>query len=176
MPGYLVPTNTVDQSTTIGGYNVFEAVNSGAILQVQNYTNSTRTSFAGTTGYINLWSGISFTKQNSSSKLLITGNLQIKGGWQYAANMRITIDSTNYDGYIGFMDTANSGTNETAFMKVHPINAEITGLSSGTKTVSFSKGNVDGQGQPAIIFNPNSTDDGRFAQTRSTVTIWEIAV
>jgi hypothetical protein len=34
MPGYLVPTNTVDQSTTVGGYNILEAVNAGAVLQV----------------------------------------------------------------------------------------------------------------------------------------------
>ena len=34
MPGYLVPTNTVDQSTTVGGYNILQAVNAGAVLQV----------------------------------------------------------------------------------------------------------------------------------------------
>ena len=73
MPGYLVPTNTVDQSTTIGGYNVLNAVNAGAVLQVvQNRITTIQTT---TSQVEQIGNQCSITPSSSTSKILV---------WAYA--------------------------------------------------------------------------------------------
>lgn len=95
MPGYLVPTNTVDQSTTVGGYNIFEAVNSGAVLQVQNATKTDAQVISGA-----LWNDISglslsITPRYSSSKILIMADVKAAGDTDASVvRSRILRDST----------------------------------------------------------------------------------
>lgn len=69
MPGYLVPTNTVDQSTTIGGYNVLNAVNAGSVLQVVNFTTTTQAFTSGASTDTNVTSSI--TPSSTTSKILV---------------------------------------------------------------------------------------------------------
>lgn len=70
MPGYLVPTNTVDQSTTVGGYNVFEAVNSGAILQVVTAQPAYADVALNSTSETNVGSLITITPKSATSKIV----------------------------------------------------------------------------------------------------------
>lgn len=147
----------------------------GKIVSAQVYTNSTRTVFSGSTTPVTLWSGISFSKVYASSKLIITGHIQTKGGWQYATNMRFLVGSTYFDGIGGWTDTSDAGTNQTYYARAVPINAEITGQPAGTVSVSLIKVNADAQGMPTFTFNPNATDDARYPQTRSTLTVLEVA-
>jgi hypothetical protein len=70
MPGYLVPTNTVDQSTTIGGYNVFEAVNAGSILQVVTAQPLYADVALNSTSEVNVGQLISITPKRSTSKIV----------------------------------------------------------------------------------------------------------
>jgi hypothetical protein len=70
MPGYLVPTNTVDQSTTVGGYNVFEAVNAGALLQVVTAQPLYADVALNSTSETNVGSLITITPKSSTSKIV----------------------------------------------------------------------------------------------------------
>jgi hypothetical protein len=71
MPGYLVPTNTVDQSTTVGGYNVFNAVNAGTVLQVVNFTTTAVANTNGSTSSIDSNVTLSITPSSNTSKILV---------------------------------------------------------------------------------------------------------
>jgi hypothetical protein len=70
MPGYLVPTNTVDQSTTVGGYNILEAVNSGAVLQVVTAQPAYADVAINSTSETNVGSLITITPKSSTSKIV----------------------------------------------------------------------------------------------------------
>ena len=64
-------TNSMIASSSIG---VNQMGYSGAIIGYQHYQNSTRTTLSASTSYT-LWSGISYTKKVSASKLIIVGQL-----------------------------------------------------------------------------------------------------
>ena len=70
MPGYLVPTNTVDQSTTVGGYNILEAVNAGSILQVVTAQPAYANVSLNSTSEVNVGTLISITPKSSTSKIV----------------------------------------------------------------------------------------------------------
>jgi hypothetical protein len=105
MPGYLVPTNTVDQSTTVGGYNIFQAVNSGSILQVKNITKTDAQVISGA-----LWNDISglslsITPTYSSSNILIIADVKAAGDTDASVvRSRVLRDSTA----IGIGDASSS--------------------------------------------------------------------
>ena len=151
------------------------AATPGTIVNVESYTNATRTVYSASSADAVFWSGISFVKKLSSSKLVVTGHAQTRGGWQFATNIRLLINGSYIDGIGGWTDTSDAGTNATLYAKSIPIDAQVTGLNAGTYSLSLTRVNADGSSAPAWVFNPNSTDDARWPQTRSTITIMEVA-
>ena len=151
------------------------AATPGTIVNMESYTNSTKATYASTAADTVFWSGISFVKKLPTSKLVITGHLQTQGGWQYATNIRLLINGSYIDGIGGWTDTSDAGTNQTYYAKAVPVDAQVTGLASGTYSIALTKINADNSSSPAWVFNPNSANDNRWPQTRSTITIMEVA-
>lgn len=151
----------------------------GHIIKVQGYTNSTR-AVIGTTADELLWSGISYTKLYDSTNLIMVGHLQKRGGWYYAIRYRVVLtnsgnsSTTNYDGYIGHTDTATSGTNSDYFARAEPIDMFITDQVAGNISIEIRSQNENGSAVQAGQFNPNTSDDARWPQTKSTLVIYEI--
>jgi hypothetical protein len=96
MPGYLVPTNTVDQSTTVGGYNILEAVNAGAVLQVVQGVLADPVTFTTANAWTTIGLSASITPKYSTSKILIISSIGIgsNGGSSYDAGFGLFKDST----------------------------------------------------------------------------------
>lgn len=147
----------------------------GTIVGIESYTNSTRTVYSSTASDIVFWSGISFTKKLATSKLVVMGHAQTQGGWQYATNIRMLINGSYIDGIGGWLDTSDAGTNQIYYARPIPIDAQVTGLGAGTYSISFTKINVNANSSPAWVFNPNASDDARWPQTKSTITVMEVA-
>ena len=99
MPGYLVPTNTVDQSTTVGGYNILSAVNAGAVLQVVNGTTTTQASTTTTEIDTNLTATI--TPTSATSKILVLTSQPIRVD---------NVANTGYHEYAGIVSLYRGGT------------------------------------------------------------------
>jgi hypothetical protein len=111
MPGYLVPTNTVDQSTTIGGYNILQALNAGNVIQKQWYPMSTALTISDSTNYSDIMTA-SFTPKLANSKIFLTavmhfgkrgtGELQfnhrfLRNGSSVTNNLTSAQNGSNYD-------------------------------------------------------------------------------
>ena len=152
---------------------------SGYVIKVQGYTNSTRLAIGTSTDEL-LWGSISFTKLYTNTDLHITGHLQQRGGWYYACRYRFVLinsgnsSTTNYDGFIGHNDLANSSTNSANFARGLPINLYITNQIAGTITIQIRLQNENGAAVVDGQLNPNSSDDSRFPQTKSTLIIHEV--
>ena len=188
--GKTVVTQTGSAEPEIGGNvlmhsNAINTALSGAtfpaghIVKTQGYTNSTRL-VVGTTTDETLWSGISYTKLYNNTNLVLTGHIQQRGGWFFALRYRFIFtnsgnsSTTNYDGFVGHTDTAQGGTNSGSFARAEPINLYITDQVSGVIDMELHYQNENGvPAQPGQI-NPNSSDDARWPQTKSTLIIYEI--
>ena len=151
---------------------------SGYIIKVQGYTNSTRLAIGTSTDEL-LWTNISFTKLYSNTDLYITGHLQQRGGWFFACRYRFVLvnsgnsSTTNYDGFIGHNDQ-HGGTHNASTARGLPINLYVTDQIAGTISIQIRLQNQDGGITQAGQLNPNSSDDARFPQTKSTLIIYEV--
>jgi hypothetical protein len=150
-------------------------IQSGTPIKIQTFQNSTRLAYSASSPYITFWSDIQFQKQVSNSDILIIGYFQFRGGWQFATNFRATINSVNYDAVAGYSDNLEGDTYTAFSSKVSPVHFQVPSLAAGTLNISFSRGNVDGSTTPAGQFNPNTSDDVRWPQTKSIITVMEIA-
>jgi hypothetical protein len=115
MPGYLVPTNTVDQSTTVGGYNILSAVNAGAVLQVVSET-LTLNETTSTDGLVNSTYKISITPTSSSSKILVMMNFLLYGNGNGTLGFRAGIGRSIAGGAVSNIFDAPTGHNITFYM------------------------------------------------------------
>ena len=121
MPGYLVPTNTVDQSTTVGGYNVLEAVNSGAVLQVVSETLLLNESTT-TDGLVNSTYKISITPKTSSSRVLVMMNFVLYGNGSGTLGFRAGIGRSIAGGAISNIFDAASPAHNITFYQAAGFN------------------------------------------------------
>jgi hypothetical protein len=165
--------------TSLGTANQVVAVNSGATalefqdasggktLGVTELVNSTRqavSNVASTT----LWT-TSYTQIKANSKLKIDVLLHGKNGGGGAMNWKFVYDGTNYNGYIGYVYTP---THENFSAGSFMIDGSAT---TGSKTIQVISDTQDGQADRAFeVFNPNTSDDTRLHQTRSSIIITEL--
>jgi hypothetical protein len=150
-------------------------IQSGTPIKIQTFQNSTRLAYSSSSSYITFWSNIQFQKQLSNSEILIVGYFQFRGGWQFATNFRATINSVNYDAVAGYSDNLDGDTYTAFSSKVSTVHFQVPSLAAGALNISFSRGDFGGTTTPAGQFNPNSSDDGRWPQTKSIITVMEIA-
>jgi hypothetical protein len=147
----------------------------GTPVKVQTFVNSTRLAYSASSSYITFWNSIQFQKQIPNSDILIVGYFQFRGGWQFATNFRATINGVNYDAVAGYSDNLEGSTYQDITTKVSTVHFSVPSLAAGLLNISFSRGNVDSAFTPAGQFNPSTSDDSRFPQTKSIITVMEIA-
>lgn len=145
-------------------------------IQVQHYQNSTRTALSNATSYT-LWSGITFTKLQSNSYLIITGQLVFSNASSYNMGYwwQIGNSGKRYDSI--FQCHYSSDTTRSAAIKVGWfINGTYVATETGPLAISIGWNSINGgSDQPGYIWNPNVSDDGRSQQHSSDLTIMEIA-
>jgi hypothetical protein len=139
----------------------------GKTLGVTELVNSTRTTFSNGNNVL-LWS-TSYTQIKANSKLKFEILLHAQQPTEGALNMRFSYDGTNYDGYITYTYTGMNW--QTADSGNFMLDGSAT---TGSKTIEIRAYPNDGSTiLPYTVFNPNSSDDSRLAQTRSTIIITE---
>ena len=155
---------------------------SGQVVQEQIYTNSTRVTYSSGT-WMTAFPTQTFTKKYSASttKLILKAQVPMRGGWSFANAPSINVDGTEIYGYGQMTDTATSGTNSGSFNKCITFLAPLTGLASGSRSITlkikdFNSSGYNTGGQTAV-FNPTNSDDGRFPSANySTMVIKEVMV
>ena len=146
----------------------FGTADSGKTLGITELTNSTRASLPNSSAQT-IWN-TSYTQIKANSKLKFDVFLHGLIPGAGAINIRFKYDNNDYDGYIGY---CYHGQNWQVFHAGHFV---LNGSSStGSKAIEVisrcQNGNSDRLFQ---IFNPNASDDGRLAQTRSSIIITEL--
>jgi hypothetical protein len=144
-------------------------------IQVQHYQNSTRTALSASTSYT-LWSGITFTKLQSNSYLIITGQLVFSNASSYNMGYRWQIANSGkrYDSI--FQCHYSSDTTRSAAIKVGWfINGIYTTTDTGNQSISIGWNSINsGSDVPGYVWNPNASDDARSQQHSSDLTIMEV--
>lgn len=141
----------------------------GKVIKFSRGTYSVRTSWSDTSSN-EYWSD-SYTKVSSTSFLYVQLNLSMRNNYSdcliHEANYAEGTWSQGVQPYdAGF--TANSRPFYTTFL----INSSSTG--SNVIRFRWRTANVQGGNKPAQIWNPNSSDDGRYSQEYSAWQCWEI--
>lgn len=164
----------------------FATADTGKILGVKQFTNSTRQS--GVTQTANrtvLWQVGSFTKVKANTKLKI--NLVLPGGgaastYPHFATDFIRFSTTGYDvdgsdifGYIHNTrtDALTFGANLIGNFLYDTASTNISGTGTVYITLGY-KSNSGGSIHPFDVWNPNSSEDARSRQTTSYVVITEL--
>lgn len=147
----------------------------GSVVGVQHYTNNTRTAVSSLASYA-LWTGISFNKQYTNSKLIITGQLVFRDGESYFMGeyWKIGASGNRYDGIIQHGYASDAG--DVAVQFGWTINAQYDSTETGSLAVEIGWNVANGgSNQPGSVWNPSSADDGRIQGTKtSTLTIMEV--
>jgi len=141
----------------------------GKVIKFSRGTYSTRVSWpdASSNEY---WSD-TYTKVSSTSFLYVQLNLSMRNNYSDCL-----VHESNYANGTWFQGvqpydagfTANSRPFYTTFL--------ITSSSTGANTIRFRwrTANNTGGNKPATVWNPNSSDDGRYTQEYSAWQCWEI--
>jgi len=141
------------------------------IIQVQTYKNSTRTALPTTqsSGAIMMWT-VTFNKLSSTSILVFNGILP---GHHHASGALMGIAS-----YGTSPNTASWGYiyESSQHVKLGVINGSIhnyTTTGSQSFNIGYHSNGAVGD-RPFVVWNPNTTDDGRLTQAVSSLTIMEV--
>ena len=140
---------------------------SGQIVQEQVYTNGVRATHSSSVWVI-LFPSQTFTKKYdaSTTKLVLQAQVMVRGSWSYANAPSINVDGTEYYGYGVMTDTAINGDSSVAANKATQFIAPITGLASGSRSISLKLRNYNNSAyQQFVTVNPTSTDDPRYPPT-----------
>jgi hypothetical protein len=139
-------------------------------LNVTNRVNSTRTALPTNTASITMES-FTVDKKSPTSILLIEGAISGWGthagamtqGWRLGNGVETVAQGLDYD--------------ENNHSKLYATRAVISGhTTTGPQVLVFRYFSANGAtgNVPFPVYNPNASDDARFAQTRSIYTVWEI--
>jgi len=157
-------------TSTIATTADVNAVVTGKVLKQTSLTNTTRTALPTSADY---W--ISFgtiTKNSATSNLIITASIAGFGNYSGVAGAGIRIDTT----YL-YQPYTYNGTGSTS--NTHHLNLDFGTMGgAGSKTVYWGWKPANGvtTGKPFSVLNPTSTDEARYQNTRSTITVWEVEV
>jgi len=147
----------------------------GKIINVTQFTNSSRSALSASTS-TTLWSAGNVVKKTSSSKLIIVGQLCFGDGESYNMGYWWQIGSSGLrrDGI--FQDHYPSDSYSTATIKLGwYINGEYSTSATGNLAVSLGWAAIDGSSNtPGLVWNPNTSDDGRSQQHTSDLKIYEV--
>lgn len=148
---------------------------SGSVISVSYFENSTRTAFGSVVA--DCFGTLTVSKSLASSYLLIDATVMSKGVWSYANNWYVVVNGVTFNGRGGWVDTANSGTNNSSFTRgtrVGPVRV-ANNLAAGNYTINVYIRNQDSGVFDSVILNPNSSDDTRYSQQVSSIQVMEIA-
>ena len=141
---------------------------SGVVKKIEQFTNNTRASLSSTTAKTIMWNS-SFTTTTASSKVLIQVLIAKLGSAAGAFNCGIEWNGTNYDGtaHYTYENSDNYATMHAQYVFDSP------GTPGSVNWAVYYDSANSSASRPGLIFNPNSSDDGRLQQTISTLIITE---
>jgi hypothetical protein len=147
----------------------------GVPVQVQHYSNSTRTALSNATSFT-LWSGINFNKLRSDSFLWITGQLVFSNAFSYNMGYWWQIGASGLRRDSIFQCHYPSDASRAVSIKVGWfINGIYSTTAVGSQAISVGWASINGGADmPGSVWNPNAVDDARSQQHSSNLTIMEI--
>ena len=144
-------------------------VSSTKVMNVTRITYNVRTAWSDNSA-AEIWTP-AFTKLYSDTKLYVEVDLSMRNNYSDCLVHEMNYaEGTWYQGTqpydAGF--TANSRPYHSTFL----ITSSATG--SNTLRLRWRTNNVQAGNKPATVWNPNSSDDARYNQEYSAMTVWEL--
>lgn len=140
------------------------------IIRFTRITYSGREIFPTSANYT-YWTN-ALTKDRSDTSLYVQMHLSMRGNFSDCL-----VHECNYAGSSFFQGTmpydAGMSANSRPFISTY----FLTGVTNtGSNTISFRWRTANGAtgDRPAVIWNPNSSDDARYTQEYSAIHVWEI--
>ena len=165
-----IANTTIDLTSKVTG--ILPAANGGTgastftggkTLAITKFTNNTRTSLSA--GDVINFFDTSITQVKANSKFLVHVHLHGWADYSGAVNHDLIYDGTTYSGIAGF--TYNAQDYWHHLRGTYYIDGAST---AGSKNFKFRQDSANGGTQKfAYIWNPNASDDGRLAQTISSI-------
>ena len=144
-------------------------VSSSKIVNVARVTYNTRTAWSTNTA-AEIWAW-SYTKLYSNSYLYVEVDLSMRNNYSDCLVWELNYAEGSY-----FQGTqpydAGFSANSRPFHSTFLVTSTATG--ANTMRLRWRTANNQSGNMPATIWNPNSSDDGRYTQEYSAATIWEI--
>ena len=161
---------TFTGSTGIRYANTIEQLTTSKIINFTRVTNNTRTSWSDSANYT-YWSP-SIVKTLSTSNLFVEVHLSMRSNYSDCL-----VHEVQYAGSSFFQGTqpydAGFSANSRPFRSTFYITG-VTNTGSNTLNIRWRTNNGSSGDKPAQIWNPNSSDDGRYSQEYSSMEIYEI--
>jgi hypothetical protein len=155
-------------ATVIRGSDNFDSSKAGKVLNVTTYTNSTRQALTAASSIT--MASFTVNKLSSTSTLVIHGSISghdeysgsLQQGWKLGSGTEVNAQGISY---INLNAQKNISTA-----------AVITGhTTTGSQTMVFRYYAVSGSSsRPFNIYNPNTSDDNRNAQSSSVFSVTEV--
>ena len=167
--GSLGTDGQVFTSAGAGAGAVFEdAAGGGKVLNVIAITNSTRTAFSASADFDFI--DTTYTQVQANSKIGVVALLNGYTNVSAICNLNLTYDSTEYLGVGAWQYTGSN-----VYQKIAAYVVYFDGASStGSKTFQLSYGvEIVDTATLFAVWNPNSSDQSAFPQTKSTIIITE---
>lgn len=144
-------------------------VSSAKVVNVDRKTYSVRTSWSDTST-AEIWNE-NYTKLYSNTYLYVEVDLSMRGNYSDCL-----VHEMNYAEGSWFQGTQPYDAGFSANSRPYHSTFLITSSATGTNLLrlKWRAANGGGGNKPASIWNPNSSDDGRYTQEYSAMTIWEI--
>lgn len=144
---------------------------SSKIIQFARSTYNTRTAWGDATG-ATIWT-VTFSKLSSSSNLYVEVDLSMRNNYSDCL-----IHELQYAGSSWFQGTQPYDAGFSANSRPYHSTFWLTGITitgSNSFNLRWRTANSQAGNKPALIWNPNSSDDGRYTQEYSCMNIFEIA-
>lgn len=144
-------------------------VSSSKIVNVSRRTYAVRTAWSDTSA-AEIWSEY-ITKLFSDSYLYVEVDLSMRTNYSDCL-----VHEMNYANGTWFQGTMPYDAGFSANSRPYHSTFVITSSNTGSNIIRlrWRTNNNQGGNKPAQIWNPNSSDDGRYTQEYSAMTVWEI--
>jgi hypothetical protein len=141
---------------------------SGTVIDVRTYENSTRTVLSNAVES-NMLTFTDTKKLGTESKIVI--HIHVPGHGHYSGSLGLFIE---YDALRSY--SAGFTYDNTSHMRLMSGIGVFTGRAAGSRSIEIGWRNANGGSgdRPFITMNPNASDDSRFYQMKSVVTVYEV--
>ena len=162
----ILATNNTER-LGINGNGSWRSAPSGTVVDVRSYENSTRVVLS-TSSHTNMLTFTDTKKLGTGSKIIIHIHVPGWGDWSGSAGTFI-----EYDGVRSY--SAGFTYDNTQHMRLMSGIGVFTGRAAGSRSIKIGWKTASGSTDRIFrTMNPNSSDDSRFYQMKSVVTVYEV--